>query len=258
MTATAILVPEFAKDRAAEIAWPVGPPMPASRSPISHRPDAFIPKTERQLYDLAPEALLAYVTRAKGAKAKDHARTAIHMLLFRHEERMRTRVRARLPLHLAHHADTVSDWVLERIMRSALKLQLEGESIGEWVNWTETAIARQIISFWRTAQGQALEQQRMLASEHEEDEGVHDSLGVDFDEERVADRIDAIGAIDAVLGSMSNRDHVAILNAVFWEDRSSAYVATEYGTSVANVDQIKTRFRKELRSELEARGLGDT
>lgn len=229
--------------------------MPASRSTTPSRRDAFIPKADAELFDLAPEALLAYIAHAKRANAPEHAKTGVHMLLFRYEDRIRNRVRARLPQHLQRHADTVADWVIERIMRSALRLQLEGESVGEWVNWTETAIARQVVSFWRTAHGQALEKERLLPSEHEDVDGVRDWLGVDFDDDTVAGRLDAINAIDAVLSRMPNRDHVKILYAAFWDDRRSADVAVEHHTSVANVDQVKFRFRKDLRRELEARGI---
>jgi hypothetical protein len=48
------------------------------------------------------------------------------VLLWLHEDRMRNRVRLRLPPHLRHHDETVAEWVLERVTRSALKLPLEG------------------------------------------------------------------------------------------------------------------------------------
>jgi hypothetical protein len=87
----------------------------------------FAAHTESELFALEPDTLLRYVAEARRAGRLDDARTAMHMLLFREEERMRSRVRLHLPRHLQHHAETVADWVMERVMRSALKLTLRGE-----------------------------------------------------------------------------------------------------------------------------------
>jgi DNA-directed RNA polymerase specialized sigma24 family protein len=228
---------------------------PTSRRSSFRRP--FRALSDAEVYALPSEALLTYVADAKRHGANDHARTAVHLLLFRDEARMRNRIRARLPSHLERHADTVAEWVLERITRSALLLQFEGQSVGEWVNWFETAIKRQVISFWRSAQGKALEREDMLPAEHEDTYGVRDWIGVDFDDERVAARLDGGDAIRAVLAGMTNADHVRALHAAFWEDRASTDVAKTLGISAANVDQIKSRFRKELRAELERRGVTD-
>ena len=50
--------------------------------------------------------------------------------------------------------------MLERVWKSALKLPVTGESTGEWVNWSKTVISRQVISFFRSSQGQALEEEQ--------------------------------------------------------------------------------------------------
>ena len=61
--------------------------------------------------------------------------------------------------------------------------------------------------------------------------------------------------LTAALARMSNADHVAIVRRAFWDDQPSKDVAEEFGTTAANVDQIKTRFRKLVREECEARGV---
>ena len=126
--------------------------------------------TDAELFALEDYELVAYIAKAKGTGNRDRAIAATHILLDKHEARMRQRVALRLPEHLWHHTDTVADWVLEKVARSALKLPLEGESIGEWVNWWTRAINRQVISFWRSRQGQALEAEVELPEEHEGDE----------------------------------------------------------------------------------------
>jgi hypothetical protein len=70
--------------------------------------------------------LVRYVAAAKASGATEEAVTATFVLLWLHEDRMRNRVRLRLPPHLRHHDETVAEWVLERVTRSALKLPLEG------------------------------------------------------------------------------------------------------------------------------------
>jgi DNA-directed RNA polymerase specialized sigma24 family protein len=229
--------------------------MSASRPSTRRRPGAFVPLADEALYALAPEELLAYIAAAKRAGVHEHAESAVHMLLFREESRMRIRIAMHLPAHLRHHESTVAEWVLDRVMRAALKLQFEGESVGEWVNWMKTTIRRQVVSFWRSPQGKLLERERMLDSEHEGTDGVQDRLGTANDEDRLVSRLDTDGAIEAVRGRMSNPAHIAIVDSAFWEDRPSRDIAEAHGTTVANVDQIKSRFRKELRAELIARGI---
>jgi hypothetical protein len=202
------------------------------------------------------EELIRYIAAAKAAGAMTDAVTATHLLLWLHEERMRNRVRLRLPRHLQHHAETVAEWVLERVTRSALGLPLKGSSVGEWVNWWGSAIDRQVISFWRSKQGQSLEEEARLPSEHEgEEDAPPDRLGVDFDTDRVLARALYGQIVNAVLQSMDNAEHVAILRRAIWDDQPSKTVAEEFGTSAMNVDQIKTRFKRLVREECERRGV---
>jgi hypothetical protein len=202
------------------------------------------------------EELVRYVAEARRAGAREHAITATHMLLFKHEDRMRRRIRMRVPNHLRHHAESVADWVLERVARSALALQVRGESVGEWVNWWTNAIDRQVVSYWRTAQGKALERSEWLPSEHDGEEGSPaDWLGEDLDLDRLISQVSYGEAIEAALSSLDNDHHVAILRRAIWDDQASKVVAAELGETDANVDQIKTRFKRALREECERRGL---
>jgi DNA-directed RNA polymerase specialized sigma24 family protein len=216
------------------------------------RPRAFRALSDQQLYVLRPEQLVGYVAAAKRAGAMHEAQTAVHMLLFRYENQIRARVRLRLPAHLQRHADVVADWVLEQLLRSALKLSFTGSSMGEWVSWTNVAIKRQVISFFRTPMGRGLEREDSLPSEHHDDDAP-DRIGIDFDEAGVVERMDALAAIDTAIGKVS-AEHAAILHAALWDDLPSAEVAALHKTTPQNVDQIKSRFRKELRKEIEARG----
>jgi len=169
---------------------------------------------------------------------------------------MRARVALRLPDHLAHHADTVAEWVLERVMRSALKLPLEGEHPGQWVNWWGTAIDRKVISFWRSVQGQALETETDLPSEHEGEEGKRpDRLGEELDVDALVSRLSYGEIVHSVLDSMDNQTHAAIVRAAYSGEPSSAEVADEFATTAQNVDQVKRRFRQELRAECDRLGI---
>jgi DNA-directed RNA polymerase specialized sigma24 family protein len=227
-----------------------------SSSPTSRRPSRFRARSEAELYAMDELGLIRYVADAKSDGNRDQAELGVHMLLYKHERRMRRRVALRLPERLVHHADTVSEWVLERVMRSALRLEFEGSSVGEWVNWWGRAIDRQVISFWRTTQGQALERQDPLPSEHVgEDHGVPDRLGEELEIERLLAQTCYAEIVQTVLERMANRLHLDVVRAAFWDDLPSGEVAERCGTTAGNVDQIKTRFRRDVRDECIRRGV---
>ena len=216
----------------------------------------FIAKTEHQLAEMSDEELVRYVAEAKRAKQPSHAKTGTFMLLYRHESRMRRRVQAQLPTFLGHLSDTVEDFVLARVWESALKLPVKGESVGEWVNWWKTAVGRQVISFWRSRQGQALESETEWPSEREDAGGKRrpDPIGREMDVDSVLDSVEYAAAIDAVLETRSERDRKIIAAAIF-EDRPSKDVGNDFDETPVNVDKIKSRFRLDLRAELDRRGL---
>lgn len=182
------------------------------------------------------------------------------LLLHRHEKRIRRKVQAQLPSFLSHHSETIEEWVLEKVWASALKLPLKGESAGEWTNWWKTVATRQVVSFWRSKQGQALE--REIEWPDQRTSGDHDSpgadtVGEDLDIDALALSLDYRGAIDAALQQLSDK-HRAIVEAAYFEDRPSKDVGAEFGETDANVDQIKKRFREALRAELLARGVWES
>lgn len=216
--------------------------------------------TDAELFALEDYELVAYIAKAKRAGNRDRAVAATHILLHKHEDRMRHRVALRLPEHLWHHAATVADWVLEKVARSALKLPLEGESIGEWVNWWTRAINRQVISFWRSRQGQALEAEVELPEEHEGDESEGrrrrpNKLGQDFDVDAHLSALVRDETIERVLNGMGNEKHVAIIEAAIFQNRPSKEVAEGLDTTDTNVDQIKSRFKKRLKQEFQDLGI---
>jgi len=234
--------------------------MDSSRALPRTRQAAGDPLADVELFALEDYELVAYIARAKVAGNLDRATAATHVLLYKHEDRMRHRISLRLPEHLWHHTDTVTDWVLHRVTRSALTLPLEGESIGEWVNWWTTAINRQVISFWRSRKGQALEAEVALPEEHEgeEDEGGRqrlNTLGEDFDVDAHLTALVRDQAIERVLSGMKNKRHVEIIEAAIFEDLPSKDVARRFDTSVANVDKIKSRFKEGLMQELARQGI---
>lgn len=207
--------------------------------------------SEAELYAAGDEALLRHIATAKAAGDRESAQTAMHLLLYRHEARMRRRVALRLPDHLAHHEDAIAAWVLERVMQSALKLGLEGESVGEWVSWYGVAIDRQVISFFRSRQGRALEREASEEGDTSRPELADDT----FDPERMVAQLCHAGLVQDVLDRMENPMHVAVVRASLWEDLPAAEVAARHDTSEANVHKITSRFRTELRAECERRGV---
>jgi DNA-directed RNA polymerase specialized sigma24 family protein len=209
---------------------------------------------------LSDADLVAYLARAKKANVDEHARTAVFLLLYRHERRMRRKVQTQLPAFLSHHAETIEEWVLEKVWSSALNLPLTGESAGEWTNWWKKVVTRQVVSFWRSTQGQALEKEIEWPDQRtagDDDEHGADTIGEDFDIDALALSLDYRAAIDAALQNL-NATHRAIVEAAYFEDRPSKNVGAEFGETHANVDQIKKRFRNALRAELVARGVWES
>jgi RNA polymerase sigma factor (sigma-70 family) len=217
----------------------------------------FRPCAEAELVRSSDEELLAYAGRAHRAGADEHAETAMFLMMYRHENRMRRRIQNLIPRHLGHHSEIVEEWVLERVWKSALKLQLTGESVGEFVNWSKTAIARQVISFFRSSQGQSLAQEEPWPDERPDDEsGVRRArdLGWEPDMDALARSLDYRAALDAALAGLNPR-HRAIVEAAYLDDLPSKQVAEQLGETVANVDQVNKRFRVELREQLQALGV---
>lgn len=243
-----------------QVAWEAGGRwMDSSRALPKIRQAAGNPLTDAELFALEDHELVAYIALTK-ASNRERAVAATHILLHKHDRRMRQRVALRLPEHLWHHADTVADWVLEKVARSALKLPLEGESIGEWVNWWTTAITRQVISFWRSREGQALEAEVELPEEHENEERQGkrrrpNTLGEDFDVDAHLSALARDQAIERVFDGMANEKHVAIIEAAIFESLPSKEVATRFDTSNDNVDKIKSRFKERLGQELKSQGI---
>ncbi len=150
--------------------------------------------------------------------------------------------------------------MLEKLWASALKLPLKGESAGEWTNWWMTVVTRQVVSFWRSKQGQALEKEIEWPDQRamgDDDSPGADSVGEDLDVDALAVSLDYRAAIDAALLGL-NETHRAIVEAAYFEDRPSKDVGAEFGETHDNVDQIKKRFREALRAELIARGIWES
>jgi DNA-directed RNA polymerase specialized sigma24 family protein len=228
--------------------------MPTPRSSPSET--RFRRRSETELDPMDAQELLRHIAAAKRSKDLSQARTATHMLLYKYERFIRRRVALRLPEHLMHHQDTVATWVLKKLMDSALKLTLKGESVGEWVNWYGTAVDRQVISFFRTTEGKALERETRLPSEHEGDEGAPpDHVATGLDAERIIAQACYAGLVQEVLDQLLNPMHVAVVRAAFFDDQASTDIALIHGTTAANVDQIKSRFKKALRALCQQRGV---
>ena len=236
--------------------WPAGIAWALPPGPVPRMRPRYRPLTDAQLFDLDEIRLVAHVAEAKRQGDLEQARRAVQMLMFVHEAKMRRRVGLRLPDHLAHHEEVVASWVLKKVLESALKLQLEGESIGEWVSWWSTAIDRQVISFWRSAQGQALEKEAKLAAAGEGDNAADglERVSDGFDVDRlVAQTCYAIVVAD-VIDRMQNEAHVKVVR-MSMHDLPSADIAARLGLTIANVDKITSRFRRDLKAECLARGI---
>ena len=138
----------------------------------------FSPVPVEELYRRSEEEkIIAYAAHAKRENALPEALLSIQLMLYLHDDRMSAGWRCVSPTSCASPLDGECLGARAR-NGTAYKLEFEGGWIGEWVNWWRTAVDRQVIAFWRSAQGQALQAETRLASEHEGEDDARATTSV--------------------------------------------------------------------------------
>jgi len=204
----------------------------------------FFPRREHDLYTMPVEQLLAHLRAARAAGDADQDAGGQAVLAFREEPRIRARVRRACP--------AAPDWVHEEITGKAVDDTMagawRGDQIGSFRAWSQTIVHGKVSEFFRTQKGEAVLHQRSF-----EDPDGRDLLErLHTGGEDLADALDRSLRLDGarvVLGRLGERNagHAEIVEAALFSDRPSREVAAEHGTSAANVDQICTRYRRDLR-----------
>ena len=205
-------------------------------------------RSDAELYELPVGVLLAHIRAARAHGDVEQEKLAQDVLAFREEPRIVARIRGRCP--------RVPDWVHREIagnvLESALGQLWRGAQVGSFRAWLNTMIAGEICEFFRTARGRALLEQRSLDDPHQREAlGRRDAGG-----ESLLDGLERTLRLDAAARALEelrerNGVHARAVELALWGDRPSREVAEECGLSVANVDQLKRRFRVEVRRRVE-------
>lgn len=190
------------------------------------------------------EEIVAHIAAARAAGDADQEALAQAILAYKEEGRIRTWAR--------RFAPTAPDWAIEEIageaFEDAMAGEWQGERIGSFRAYAKQITHRRAADFQRTQKGDAALKQRSL--EGPEGQDLLERMTTEDDD--LAEALDLSLRVDGariVLERLRERrpDHAAIVEGREWQDRSSADVAEEHGTTGANVDQIVRRYRVEVR-----------
>lgn len=150
-----------------------------------------------------------------------------------------------------HQAEELVHETIERVVGSTMResSRFRGDTINELYKWIYTIARNTLVDHLRSPQQQATH-----VSLHQSDPEAPDLTDRIFLSEESGYAESELHMIrDEVLATFSS-DHCEVIMMRVYEDRSSAEVASATGKSVANVDQIKSRYGKAFRAALEATG----
>jgi DNA-directed RNA polymerase specialized sigma24 family protein len=206
----------------------------------------FRPLQDHHLDRLEDDPLIEYLRQARAKGELGEVERAVARLAYGYLATIRRRVSLRIP-------DERVEEVAWEVIESALRSVFDGSSQGEFRSWMGTIIQRRVADFWKKHAGDP--KLVPLVGEHQRENDV-------WGEEPAVEgpdptQIDVRDAIEQALTEIEREDHRRVIEEAIFNDRASAEVAAEIdGMTPANVDQIKSRFRKRVRELLE--GDGDT
>jgi RNA polymerase sigma factor (sigma-70 family) len=214
----------------------------------------FRPLSENELLALSPEELIPYHHEARRLGRHAEARTALGILVWGFEDRVRFWVSRTVP------AQDVPD-VVNEVFESALKSSFEGKQVGQFGAWLRSIAHRRATDYHRRAGRRPDEVP--LPEEHEREEEVWGTAGEVPDpteeliERSVSDqvlaRLDEVhqrvvelsGDVDLGFDGRPAKETASMINDQFGAQLNDPM------TDV-NVHQILSRFRKCCRKILEA------
>jgi len=197
----------------------------------------FQPRLDHELDGLTDEDLIAYVRAARDAGDRIAAQRGLAILVYGHWENTRRRVALKVP---AHHVEDITGDVIT----AALEAAFNGTSVGELVNWLKTITARKIADHYRRGRGA---------------EPVAAALGGATDDDHPAldpgepDETGYVAVQDAIERVLERRsvEHRSVVERVVFEGYSARDAGRPHGIRENNAHQIVSRFRSDLRDELD-------
>jgi DNA-directed RNA polymerase specialized sigma24 family protein len=206
----------------------------------------FRPLPDHELDRRDDDRLIEYLRHARAKGDLGEVDRVVARLAYGYLATIRRRVSLRIP-------DERVEEVAWDVLESALKSVFDGSSQGEFRALMGTIIQRRVADFWKKHGGDP--KLVPLVGEHEREDDVWgEEPAVEGPEPGYVDVRDAI---ERALAEIEREDHRRVIEEAIFNDRPSAEVAAEIdGMTPANVDQIKSRFRRRVRELLE--GDGDT
>ena len=213
-----------------------------------------MPFRRRKDYELGPledEELLAYAVAARDAGETDAMQEALAILVFRRYDNLVRRAGLKVP-----KAD--AEDIASKTIADAIVARFQGTSEGEFWKLVSTILARRIADFLEKRK-RSLDE-APLPEEHADDEDIHGGPAAVTQDPTTA--LGAQDVIDRRLDALSDV-HRRVVELSVFEDLEAKDVAERVNEehpglnppmSVDNVHQITSRFRKDLRDDLEASG----
>lgn len=204
---------------------------------------------ERHDYELdgfSDEELIAYVVEAREAGNLDAARLGLSIFAWRRFDNLMLKALAKLPSQ--QDAEDVAMQAIEGVFKGAFR----GQAVGEAVVFMRTILERRIADFWRRRK-----ETEPLPEEVDDEERKRRDVAITESE---SGAVDAQDAIDRVRGALSPPHRKVIDDYVTEgydaeetaERVNEAFPDLDPPMSAQNVHKIASRYRKDLRRELEA------
>ncbi|OJU93694.1 MAG: hypothetical protein BGO23_13780 [Solirubrobacterales bacterium 67-14] len=219
----------------------------------------FKPKSQNELATLKDDELIAHAVAARGAGRADQFELAVGIFIAGRERMVRAMVGGKVPSHAV-------DDVVGEVMVSAIESlsRIEGIATGQFVNWLKQIVIFRVADFHKKLEGKPKDEPIGSAG----DDGTDDDWLVEL-VDHGADRsgeVEVLIVFREVLESYGDAHRRAVWLRIqhFPSIEVAETINRGYGTgeiekdgsiemTPANVDQIYSRFKKQMRKRL---GLG--
>ncbi len=201
-----------------------------------------------ELAKLPDEQLIDYVAKAREAGNLDAARLGLGVFANRRFTDLARIASSKMPSW-----DDAEDMAAQTI-RDVFRARFDGEAVGEAVNFIKRVLARRIADFY--------DSRKPVDRLPEEDDSEKGPRAPDaaVDQGEIG-RVDAQDCVDRIYGSLEADHHRAVVDHYVFEGYTAKETAEKVNTffpdldppmSDQNVHQIASRFRSDLRDELES------
>jgi len=197
---------------------------------------SFRPLPAYELDTLDDDRLIAYIRSADEANEAAEAKHGLGVLVYGRWANVRRRVALKIPS--ADVDDLTGD-----IIAAAFESAFDGESVGQFVNWLNTITQRKVADYHRRGPGHT---KTVSIDGGEEGEG-----GREIEDPGEGDFVETADVIEGVMGALS-APHRRVVELNVLDGHPAGEVAGRVpDMTEANVHQIASRFRRDLRAALE-------